>query len=831
MHHSNNSMRSAGKVGKKVSNNRRKKKSSMAFDALTVTESLGFQTHRKNSRNVWSQADDAKLTSLVDKAFKELGVPDGIQGVSNIRKSNELSRKVKWDQIIREFKDTSRKPKDLRKRWCGSLDPNLKKGKWTADEDARLLKAFEKHGAHWLSVSMDIEGRTEDQCAKRYMEVLGPDSKERLRQWTLEEDLQLINQVKLNGTKWRKISGQMNGRPSLTCRNRWRKIITLVVRGQASPEVALAVKENKEICATLTEKQNSLLKKADHRYHKVGNVSQKSNHTPISHLLSSDTTLDKKDKNNALEQDHVVTDLSLNKHETEKTVLGDSGNLHEPHDNLLASKSPESIFSNNNLDTTFNNFSNNSPGGNSISKSASPSYVDTLDKLHLISSSQSKDSNFVALSPADSSSLPVFTTLSKIDMKDKAYGNFNNYSESLATSNSNNFDDLSVTSDITNEMSKKIKLPNIPKNISEWNLTLSSPNTNVPVFDGTISTPDIVKEIIKQAKHNDLQITINQYVYQQNPSTGISSIGKSISANNNSYSKATSDQTHSYTAPSTSISDSSLKYHVPVHPTANTPPVINSADYTLNNGPVKADTPEFLERNWFAKSPLVFPDNGLGLSPAGQSDILGNFSGNHDPNFDVPMVNISTTEKSKSPQTNSRGSPLTLSPFGGSSSLSSNNSGNKFDLEPNRASHFNYLSPSLRPQLGSSKLNSARTSHLGRFLNPPPGTVKGNLLYIKKQKNTFHRSSSTPPSIIENTTKTKHFTLSMGHSKSQTSIKSPILTETEGLEFWESLRSLAEVATSKEGTTLTSNNTNNNETSNTLMSPNDEKADSPVTTV
>ncbi|GME77561.1 unnamed protein product [Ambrosiozyma monospora] len=59
--------------------------------------------------------------------------------------------------------------------------------------------------------------------------------------WTLEEDLQLIEGVKKYGTKWRTIAGAIKGRPSLTCRNRWRKIMTDVAKNNAGEEIMMAV--------------------------------------------------------------------------------------------------------------------------------------------------------------------------------------------------------------------------------------------------------------------------------------------------------------------------------------------------------------------------------------------------------------------------------------------------------------------------------------------------------------------------------------------------------------------------------------------------------------
>ncbi|GAV52711.1 hypothetical protein ZYGR_0AG07020 [Zygosaccharomyces rouxii] len=229
-----------------------KLKKGVDFDLLVVTESLGYKTYRKNRRNSWSREEDDKLKQLISAALIELGYARGVADIKTIQESEKICKNISWEHIANLFNDPARKPKDLRKRWTSSLDPNLKKGKWTPEEDAQLLKAYEAHGPHWQSVSEGIPGRTEDQCAKRYIEVLGPSTEGRLRKWTLEEDLSLVNKVKKYGTKWRRISSEMEFRPSLTCRNRWRKIITSVVRNKASPEIADAVKGDQDVSSSLS---------------------------------------------------------------------------------------------------------------------------------------------------------------------------------------------------------------------------------------------------------------------------------------------------------------------------------------------------------------------------------------------------------------------------------------------------------------------------------------------------------------------------------------------------------------------------------------------------
>ncbi|CCH43008.1 hypothetical protein BN7_2555 [Wickerhamomyces ciferrii] len=214
------------------------KKKTIQINPLDITESLGYTTFRRDSRKPWTKEEDVRLSELVNEKLIELGYPHGIESLSleswDVNQT-QLPQEIDWESIGEILQ--TRKAKDCRKRWTNSLDPNLKKGKWTKEEDDSLLLSYNKHGSSWQKISLEIPGRTDDQCAKRYIEVLDPNTKDRLRPWKLDEDLQLIRKVKTYGTKWRTISLEMKSRPSLTCRNRWRKIVTEVVRGKASPDI------------------------------------------------------------------------------------------------------------------------------------------------------------------------------------------------------------------------------------------------------------------------------------------------------------------------------------------------------------------------------------------------------------------------------------------------------------------------------------------------------------------------------------------------------------------------------------------------------------------
>ncbi|KAG0246575.1 hypothetical protein B0O80DRAFT_169705 [Mortierella sp. GBAus27b] len=112
--------------------------------------------------------------------------------------------------------------KNCRKRWFHSLDPRLKKGGWTEEEDQLLRMGVQKFRGQWSKIAERIQGRTDDQCAKRWRESLDPDIDRAA--WTPEEDLLLLKKFEEHGTQWQKIALSFPGRPGLHCRNRWRKI-------------------------------------------------------------------------------------------------------------------------------------------------------------------------------------------------------------------------------------------------------------------------------------------------------------------------------------------------------------------------------------------------------------------------------------------------------------------------------------------------------------------------------------------------------------------------------------------------------------------------------
>jgi hypothetical protein len=109
-------------------------------------------------------------------------------------------------------------------RWRNVLDPNIKKGRWTKEEDEILLSEYEQVKASpnkWIQIAKMIPGRTSLHIQHRYKESLAVNKSG--RKWTSEEDELLRKGVEEVGEgKWteiaRKYLPQYTGNQ---CRSRW----------------------------------------------------------------------------------------------------------------------------------------------------------------------------------------------------------------------------------------------------------------------------------------------------------------------------------------------------------------------------------------------------------------------------------------------------------------------------------------------------------------------------------------------------------------------------------------------------------------------------------
>eukprot|EP01113_Clastostelium_recurvatum_P049514 TRINITY_DN9185_c0_g1_i3.p1 TRINITY_DN9185_c0_g1~~TRINITY_DN9185_c0_g1_i3.p1 ORF type:complete len:959 (-),score=240.93 TRINITY_DN9185_c0_g1_i3:531-3407(-) len=141
-----------------------------------------------------------------------------------------------WENIAQEL-GSGRSAVQCFRRYQRSLNANMMKSGWTQEDDDKLRDAVRKHGEkNWQQVANHLEGRTGQQCLHRWQKTLNPAI--RRGRWSSAEDELLKAAVKHYGPKsWIKICQHVPGRTDVQCRERWVNVLCPDVnKGAWTPE-------------------------------------------------------------------------------------------------------------------------------------------------------------------------------------------------------------------------------------------------------------------------------------------------------------------------------------------------------------------------------------------------------------------------------------------------------------------------------------------------------------------------------------------------------------------------------------------------------------------
>ncbi|CAG8512206.1 10404_t:CDS:10 [Paraglomus occultum] len=177
--------------------------------ATNRTAAECFKTYvRQNSEpRKWTKEEDEILIQAVD-----------LYGEKN------------WQQVASCLEDRS--GQQCLHRWTKTLNPAIKRGRWTRAEDEALKDAVKLYGAgNWVKIQSYVLGRTDVKCRERWVNVLDPAVKK--DPWTAEEDKLLLSLVrKHNPGNWSKISAEMDRRTDNQCWRRYKCLLKKTKQGE-----------------------------------------------------------------------------------------------------------------------------------------------------------------------------------------------------------------------------------------------------------------------------------------------------------------------------------------------------------------------------------------------------------------------------------------------------------------------------------------------------------------------------------------------------------------------------------------------------------------------
>jgi hypothetical protein len=130
--------------------------------------------------------------------------------------NNDVPR---WNDIAAIF--PCRSAYECLAKWHEMTQTDVVKGKgsWTTEEDQLIREKLALYGRKWAKIASFLPGRHGKQCRERYINHLNPQL--RKGDWTGDEEAVLIAMRQIHGNRWANISKELPGRSDNDIKNHW----------------------------------------------------------------------------------------------------------------------------------------------------------------------------------------------------------------------------------------------------------------------------------------------------------------------------------------------------------------------------------------------------------------------------------------------------------------------------------------------------------------------------------------------------------------------------------------------------------------------------------
>ena len=109
---------------------------------------------KQQTRKKWSATEDALLKKFVEEY--------GPTSECWVEVSKAFETKSATNQSSETNDTTFRNQKQCRERWFNQLDPSVRKGGWTHEEDCMIVAMQKRYGNKWSVIANELDGRTDN---------------------------------------------------------------------------------------------------------------------------------------------------------------------------------------------------------------------------------------------------------------------------------------------------------------------------------------------------------------------------------------------------------------------------------------------------------------------------------------------------------------------------------------------------------------------------------------------------------------------------------------------------------------------------------------------